>query len=393
MSSLLEQAIIDASALREAALKNAEQAIIEKYAPDIKEAVEKILEQDELLELEDEEEGDFPPEMALGDEEIEVDPYQIPDAAADGERLCPCPEEEQEIEIDFAKLAKATAELAPGDEEGEEELALQEMIEIDFNDLRNAIMESEKALGIGLLSEDWTNKEAASEETAEAAEEASEKSESLSLDEEDEEELELSEEMIDALLEKVTVDVDVNGLKSGWLERPVKEKEELEKLRLLALQDTGQREEFNKLNDTLNSLKESNARSEAKNKSLKGNMKKLIETVNILKEKFDEMAVINSRLLYTNRILKDASLNERQKDKVVDALSKCGTINEAKVIYETLQSAVSGRDKPAMPKSLREAIGRNSRSSTIIPTRRGTQTRELSFADRMKTLAGINDKN
>ena len=95
MSSLLEQAIVDASALREAALKNAEQAIIEKYAPDIREAVEKILEQGEF----GEEEGDFPPEMELGAEEPieqEEEPYQIPDAAAmPGEKLCPCPEEAQ----------------------------------------------------------------------------------------------------------------------------------------------------------------------------------------------------------------------------------------------------------------------------------------------------------
>ena len=40
MSSMLEQAIVDAQALREAALKNAEQALIEKFAPQIKEAVE-----------------------------------------------------------------------------------------------------------------------------------------------------------------------------------------------------------------------------------------------------------------------------------------------------------------------------------------------------------------
>ena len=44
MSSMLEQAIIDAAALREAALKNAEQSLIEKYAPQIKEAVESMLE-------------------------------------------------------------------------------------------------------------------------------------------------------------------------------------------------------------------------------------------------------------------------------------------------------------------------------------------------------------
>ena len=40
MSSMLEQAIVDATALKEAALKNAESALIEKYAPEIKSAVD-----------------------------------------------------------------------------------------------------------------------------------------------------------------------------------------------------------------------------------------------------------------------------------------------------------------------------------------------------------------
>lgn len=42
---MLEQAIVDAQALREAALKNAEQALIEKFAPQIKDAVESLLEE------------------------------------------------------------------------------------------------------------------------------------------------------------------------------------------------------------------------------------------------------------------------------------------------------------------------------------------------------------
>ena len=46
MSTLLEQAIIDAEALRESAVKSAEQAIIEKYAPEVKRAVETLLEQE-----------------------------------------------------------------------------------------------------------------------------------------------------------------------------------------------------------------------------------------------------------------------------------------------------------------------------------------------------------
>ena len=50
MSSMLEQAIVDAAALREAALKNAEQSVIEKYAPEIKAAVNSLLENDNILE-------------------------------------------------------------------------------------------------------------------------------------------------------------------------------------------------------------------------------------------------------------------------------------------------------------------------------------------------------
>ena len=47
MSSLFERAIADAKELKETALKNAEQIIIEKYSSELKEAVENLLEQDE----------------------------------------------------------------------------------------------------------------------------------------------------------------------------------------------------------------------------------------------------------------------------------------------------------------------------------------------------------
>ena len=50
MSSMLEQAIVDATALREAALKNAEQAIIEKYAPQIEAFFRELINnKDELI--------------------------------------------------------------------------------------------------------------------------------------------------------------------------------------------------------------------------------------------------------------------------------------------------------------------------------------------------------
>ena len=43
MSSLLERAIIDATALKDAALKSAEKLVIEKYSKEVKTAVDTLL--------------------------------------------------------------------------------------------------------------------------------------------------------------------------------------------------------------------------------------------------------------------------------------------------------------------------------------------------------------
>ncbi len=47
MSDMLQQAIIDATALKEAAVRNAETLVLEKYSNEIKDAVETLLEQEE----------------------------------------------------------------------------------------------------------------------------------------------------------------------------------------------------------------------------------------------------------------------------------------------------------------------------------------------------------
>ena len=56
MSSMLDQAIVDAKALKEAAIKSAESTIIEKYSQEIREAVDTMLNQEEVI---NEEEGDM----------------------------------------------------------------------------------------------------------------------------------------------------------------------------------------------------------------------------------------------------------------------------------------------------------------------------------------------
>ena len=106
-----------------------------------------------------------------------------------------------------------------------------------------------------------------------------------------------------------------------------------------------------------------------------------------VQKKLNEVNTQNARLLYTNRTLSSDSLNERQKDKIVEAVSRAGTVEEAKTIFETLQSAVAGANGiRKSPKSLNEAI--NKRSSAFLPRKEEKQS-DPSFADRMQRLAGI----
>ncbi len=95
----------------------------------------------------------------------------------------------------------------------------------------------------------------------------------------------------------------------------------------------------------------------------------------------------NAKLLYSNKTLSDASLNERQKSKIVEAIAKAKTPEEAKNLQEALKTTV-GTSKQDGPKSLRESVNRKSNLSGIMPRRKQPE-QEFSFAEHMKKLAGI----
>jgi predicted nuclease with TOPRIM domain len=110
--------------------------------------------------------------------------------------------------------------------------------------------------------------------------------------------------------------------------------------------------------------------------------------VSTLKERLDTLTTSNAKLLYKNKVLNSNSLNERQKSKIVEALSNAESADEAKTIYQTLQSTVSSDNKVAAPKSLSEAINRT--SSIIMQTRQNDAPPPV--IERMQRLAGIKNK-
>ena len=326
-STLLEQAIVDASALKEAAIKNAEASLVERYADDIKEAVTSLLEAPE----------DDPLGGMMGGEEEEA-PVGVPEAPpayADGDRLCPCPEDNQEVTIDFDALRQEVeAEEAAGGMPGEEELGGME------------------------------------EPMAPEGEE-----------EEEEDFLELEESALDkiaaALAEELTVDIE--NVPSGHSGGSPDEAARHAEIALAKARDTEVAEETKELKKAVKDLQE-------RLKSEKSRSKKLSSTASKIAKKLEEVNLSNAKLLYTNRVLSSASLNERQKIKIVEAISSAQSVEEAKVLFETLQSTVESTSR-RQPKSLSEAVTRN--SQPFLAGKRSKAESKDPALERMQRLAGI----
>ena len=69
----------------------------------------------------------------------------------------------------------------------------------------------------------------------------------------------------------------------------------------------------------------------------------------------NEVNLLNSKLLYVNRIFKQNSLDDPQKLRVVETLDKANSIKEAKLIYETIKDSFSISNE-ALEKEIQKEI-------------------------------------
>jgi hypothetical protein len=122
-------------------------------------------------------------------------------------------------------------------------------------------------------------------------------------------------------------------------------------------------------------------------KKLKEERDEALETVESLKNTISEMNLLNSKLLYCNKLFRANALTEAQKVKVVDALDKSTTTGEAKLVFETLQEsfAFTGVEKRA----IKEGLGRASKATGNAPTKVITESVNDTVS-RFQKLANIN---
>lgn len=112
------------------------------------------------------------------------------------------------------------------------------------------------------------------------------------------------------------------------------------------------------------------------------------KVIKTLKGEINEINLLNSKLLYVNKIFKAKNLNESQKLKVLSSFDKATNVKEVKLIFESLSSTLSNLINKQNNKSqIRENLGFASKSSGIAPKRNIMEVDPQ--LQRMQKLAGI----
>ena len=160
------------------------------------------------------------------------------------------------------------------------------------------------------------------------------------IEELEEDQEEIGEEIdLDELMERVRVEGEPQ--KSGWAGTPESIMQEYEAMLLAREQDSEVKEKNQELRKRVAELQKENRTLTSAAMKLQSQNNNFSTAFKTLKEKLETMNVSNAKLLYINQALENASLNERQKRKLVEAISKAETVQEAKIVFETMNDTVA----------------------------------------------------
>ena len=128
-----------------------------------------------------------------------------------------------------------------------------------------------------------------------------------------------------------------------------------------------------------------------------------LSTLDAVKGQLNEVNLLNSKLLYVNRIFKANTLNESQKLRVVETLDKADSTKEAKLIYETIKDTFtvantnkeSSKIKSKKTKTIKESFrGMASKAAGTSRTKKTAPKRAIisesdNMVSRFQKLANI----
>ena len=393
MSNMLEQAIADAAALREQAIKNAEQSVIEKYSHQIKEAVDAMLENKELDEANDmiaEAEGEMgaaapamPASFGGGQEGATIEAPPAWDSRYDdiGVKFNALVDSLPQTEDGMVDLDLGEFEMSP---EEEEAMGGSDDDSLGLGDASDNASGGDDALGAEPAGDDSGGGDESLDDLLATLQENKE------INEEDQQLQEILD-MLDEVMIGDNTELDYDPYLPTGHPGPMNPLSKQNMKIANALDDEDEEESSSEEEDVTAESKQTELYETIE--ALTAQNDKLVDVLQRLENHLDEALLSNAKLLYQNRTLGDASLNERQKSKIVEAIANAESPKEAKQLHETLKATVgSSPNSKRDPQSLSESVNRRSNLSSMLNSRQNINESKQSadpFMEKMQKLAGI----
>ena len=347
MDDLLKEAIADAKAVRETALENAKMALEEAFTPKLQSMLSKKIQME--MDDEDMEEDEMPAE----EEPIVAQDEDPADEFSEEEEEMPAePEMEEEgvIEINGVKYAPVVSEeeeeeaenpFAEGEDEDQEgDLDLEAVIK----ELEDELDESENPYD-GDEQHDDMKKVAEQSDSSEIGKADNKVDAADASDEEDPQGAKLTEEEGE---EEVDEDIDLDEVLKALSEEEDAE-EEMDEVTLLRTDLDEHR-----------------------------------SVITTLREKLNEVNLLNAKLLFTNKLFRKYGLNNEQKMKVVEQFDRAGTLREVKLVYSTL-----GESFGTARNNINESKGSASKQIASTKSDKKVISESTDLRDRFKKLANL----
>tara|TARA_B110000908_G_C10253735_1_gene453903 strand:+ start:1671 stop:2549 length:879 start_codon:yes stop_codon:yes gene_type:complete len=246
-------------------------------------------------------------------------------------------------------------------EEMDDELEEDEELEMDAAEVEEPVaeMEDEELPAEESYTEEAEEDEVYSEDEEEGEEEDLELESIIRELEADEEELE--EEVADEEEEAVTENEDETELEE--------DEEEMD------------------LEEIIRSLSENDDEEELEEEEeVEAELEEAYNTIRSLKNTINEVNLLNSKLLFSNKLFRMHSLSESQKMNVIETFDRASSVREVKLVYTTLAESLV----PATSSRKRTVTeGFASKSTRSTKPSKNVIVESNNFAKRMQTLAGL----
>ncbi len=331
MNNLLKEAIADAKAVRETALANAKLALEEAFTPRLQSMLSAKLSEDE----------EATEELPLEEPAVE-EPVAVEEPAVEeGDYAEEEPVAEEEME---APVEEPVAEPAP-----EEDLELEAI-------LRELEDEGEEA--------------PVAEGEEETVDEVSDSSD-----------IGKGDNKVDVADGKDQDDPGKGDLTKGQIGEGEGDKEDVD------------------LDEIINALREDEGGDEAEEVTedqdtagvddggaAEEDLKEAYKVIRFMKSKLNEVNLLNAKLLFSNKLFRNHSLNEGQKKKIIETFDRAQTLREVKLVFATLTESfnLNGKRKKTIKESYASRPTRTTRPAKKILSEGNT------LANRWKKLAGLN---